>query len=255
MLIGITGRIGAGKDEIGKIIKYLTYLKDNKKISYENWLMGTHWENRDAIVVKKFADKLKRMVCELLSCTMADLEDQDFKKTPLGDDWDNTVYQVIAESMHTSDETILSIHFSPYEAEIDRAHFSEYYTGGRSIIVRTKTTVMTPRLILQLLGTEFGRNLITKNIWINSLFRSYNEEEDNWVITDVRFDNEAEAITSRGGFIIQVIRDQESVDETILHASERSISNGYVEHVINNNGTIEDLINQVSYILKTHGQL
>ena len=46
----------------------------------------------------------------------------------------------------------------------------------------------SPRLALQLLGTEAGRNVFHKDIWVNSLLKR--ADGKNVVITDVRFKNE-----------------------------------------------------------------
>ena len=47
----------------------------------------------------------------------------------------------------------------------------------------------SPREIMQLLGTEFARNMIDENVWVTALMRQLNDE-DNYVIDDVsRFPN------------------------------------------------------------------
>ena len=104
---------------------------------------------------------------------------------------------------------------------------------------------MTNREFLQILGTEIGRN-IDKDIWVKSLFREYNKDLD-WIIPDVRFVNEAEAIKSRGGILIKVERDTGYTDN---HASEHALDNyTNFDYVIQNNGTIEELISKVKEIL------
>lgn len=63
---------------------------------------------------------------------------------------------------------------------------------------------ITPRLALQMIGTEFGRNLICEDIWIESLkMRSKNK---HIVISDVRYINEAESIKKSGGILIKICR-------------------------------------------------
>jgi len=63
---------------------------------------------------------------------------------------------------------------------------------------------ITPRLALQMIGTEFGRNLICEDIWIESLkIRSKNK---HIVISDVRYLNEAESIVKSGGVLIKIVR-------------------------------------------------
>lgn len=62
----------------------------------------------------------------------------------------------------------------------------------------------TPRMSLQLIGTDFGRNMIGDNVWIESL--KYRNQGKNIVISDVRYSNEAESIKKSGGFLIRIER-------------------------------------------------
>ena len=94
-LIGISGKISSGKDTVGKIIQYLTasdyenvkhILKERngKDISIEE-----HFNSfiiRDYKVqwqIKKFADKLKDIICLLINCTREQLEDESIKSLSL----------------------------------------------------------------------------------------------------------------------------------------------------------------------------
>lgn len=104
---------------------------------------------------------------------------------------------------------------------------------------------MTNREFLQILGTEIGRN-IDKDIWVKSLFMDYGEGCD-WIIPDVRFINEAEAIKSRSGILIKVERDTGYVDN---HASEHALDNyTSFDYIIQNNGNIEELVSKVEEIM------
>ena len=66
----------------------------------------------------------------------------------------------------------------------------------------------SPRLALQLMGTEVGRNVFDTNFWIHSLENKIvmNKANSNFVITDVRFKNEIEWIISKNGILIEVRR-------------------------------------------------
>ena len=63
----------------------------------------------------------------------------------------------------------------------------------------------SPRLALQMMGTEAGRDVFHPNIWIYSLERKM-ELYPNVVIADVRFPNEIKFIQNKGGFVIRVKR-------------------------------------------------
>lgn len=69
-LIGISGKIGAGKDTVGIIIRQLGFTNN-----------GGTWENM------KFAGKLKIIASLLTGIPIKKFEDQEFKKTILGSEW------------------------------------------------------------------------------------------------------------------------------------------------------------------------
>jgi len=100
---------------------------------------------------------------------------------------------------------------------------------------------VSPRRMAQTLGTEWGRSL-DKDFWVKTLeHRLYNRasmvHHSRVVITDVRFDNEAEWIVSRGGIIIEVVRPGATAVEA--HASELGIHPNLIDFPIYNNGTIQ----------------
>ena len=63
----------------------------------------------------------------------------------------------------------------------------------------------SPRLALQMMGTEAGRDVFHPELWIHSLERKM-EMYPNVVIADVRFPNEIDFIQSKGGFVVRVKR-------------------------------------------------
>lgn len=65
---------------------------------------------------------------------------------------------------------------------------------------------VTPRLILQLVGTEVFRNNFNENMWILSLENRLLDNNSNVVITDCRFPNEIEMIRRLGGKLVWVKR-------------------------------------------------
>lgn len=104
----------------------------------------------------------------------------------------------------------------------------------------------SPRELLQLLGTEFGRNMICDSIWIDIAMQKveqYAAAGVHAVVTDVRFDNEAEAIRNRGGEVWLISRDAPSClsEWTSGHSSERGLGQENIDRRIVNNGTLHDL--------------
>lgn len=137
-------------------------------------------------------------------------------------------------------------------------------SGHEPYIERRK---LTPRLILQLLGTECGREIIHPNLWVNSLFADYvgipqvgvgiTENNDykypNWIITDMRFPNELQAVKDRGGITIRVNRPGVIMNgigyNANEHPSETALDYAEFDYIIDNNGTIEELIEKVKKVL------
>ena len=65
---------------------------------------------------------------------------------------------------------------------------------------------ITPRIILQEMGTEVMRETVHPDFWILSLMKKLQANTSDIVITDVRFPNEVEAIRKLDGFIVNVVR-------------------------------------------------
>jgi len=231
MIIGISGKIGSGKDTVGNIIQALMDGQKVKDIVYKLEKEGSCYVNPNTSEweIKKYAAKLKQIVSILTGATMKELESQDFKSKPLGEEWQQ-----------------------PWRHRLDR--------------------LMTPRLMLQLIGTEGGRDLIHPNVWVNALMADYvgikrhmTEEElggkipvvpvykveyPKWIITDMRFPNEMDAVKERKGFTIRVFRGD---GKTGTHASETALDHARFDHVIDNNLSYNMLVLQVEEILKKEG--
>lgn len=274
MIIGISGKIGSGKDTVGKIIQLITDNPkyDLKKISY--LLKNGYGENdfpiRNVWQIKKFAGKLKEIVALLTGCSVKDLENPEFKNKALGSEWDQS---------------------AQYNGK-------ECHSCGSNNNTYLMSKNPTYRELLQVVGTEAMRNTIHENVWVNAFFADYkleyntphtlvdpkifegeDYEEDfsksypKWIITDMRFPNELKAIEDRDGITIRISRNINIVnDETnqvegmitnwqdkmlretqsqFNHPSETALDNAVFKYTIDNNGTIEELIEKVKEILIT----
>ena len=97
---------------------------------------------------------------------------------------------------------------------------------------------VTPRRMMQTLGTEWGRDIIHRDLWVLSLFER-NQGVDVLIVPDVRFENEAAAIRACGGLIIHMHRPgNPSVEE---HVSEAGVIRRDRDALILNSGSLEDL--------------
>ena len=219
MIIGINGKIGSGKDTVGKIIQHLTSDWADEEFQDTDML-----DIRSDYKIKKFAGKLKQIASLLTGIDVEKFEDQKFKKLEMPECW-NRLQQ-----------------------------------SGRSKV----WVPMTYRQFLQELGTEAMREGLHTNVWVNALFADYKYEihrsevptraagfidqhiYPNWIITDMRFPNEMEAVVEKGGITIRVVRPGTS---TGTHPSEIALDGHTMHYEIINDGTIEDLVEKVREIL------
>ena len=124
---------------------------------------------------------------------------------------------------------------------------------------------VTPRHTLQLWGTEVGRNAYHTDIWVASLENRIRKSRDNVVITDCRFPNEIEVIQRSGGKVFRIQRGADPawvVDALdyldfpagkpsphLPHASEWMWMGAELDSTIDNNGSIQDLCNNVDKVI------
>ena len=282
-LIAINGKIGHGKDTIGNIIQILIALPHLTDTGVKSFLGR---EIDSPYKIKKFADKLKDMVCLLIGCSREQLECREFKEKELGEEW--WYWKIFGYNGTNPNGNFILI---PY----DNSEPDKY---DKITLIKS-----TPRLFMQILGTEAGREILHPNIWVNSLFADYTsnftpcknwkkdreninclcggiyaqgqnrgktmcEDESipaKWIITDLRFPNEFEAVKDRGGITIKVNRNTLITDNngdpidpnksyyaisTVQHPSETALDNETRwDYVVDNNSTIEDLIKKVREIL------
>ena len=232
MIIGINGKIGSGKDTVGNLIK---------EINCEN-----NWE------IKKFATKVKETASLITGIPVEKFEDQEFKNTFLDTHWNKEVFE---------NKTSLDKNNNAYNKSIVKP--------------------MTVREMLQIIGTEAMRNTLHPDTWVNALMCDYIKETGykynvellslgmsgdqqmkvksnpepyigdypNWIITDLRFSNEMQAVKANGGITIRVVRPSDKEISLDLHPSETALDNHQFDYEIVNDGTIEDLINKVEKML------
>jgi hypothetical protein len=175
---------------------------------------------------KSFAGKLKQIASLLTGIPVEDFEDQEFKKSYLGAEW-GTVESNPLNAV-------------PVFEDIAFNH------------------LMSVRELLQKLGTEAIRDGLHPNAWVNALMCEYKRPKmseynpSNWIITDVRFPNELEAVEDVKGLTLKVVRPVEkSKTPARLHPSETSLDKAEFDYEIINDGSIEDLVEKVRQILIT----
>lgn len=397
MIISFSGKIGSGKDLAGNICKILLQSPHLNNEGVETFLNKNLYESDGNWEIRKWADKLKDIVCILLGCTREQLEDRKFKEKELGPDWEmplqeewkaitgyeglyeisnfgrvkslnrldsmgrvveetikaqhigttgypaitlnkdgkkktKVVHQLVAESFlgHIPDsyngvinhidniktnnrldnlEVVSSRYNTQYSKSTEgvyerrnkfevyvridgkKTYLGSYASKEEALKVRNKklqeidtfiplkyvAKQWTPRLLLQIMGTQIGREILHPDIWVHSLMAEYksklssnNPVDDldweprfiypNFIITDTRFPNELEAVKKREGITIKVNRNPEYkwIDKQewdlhtrgiVPHESETALDNSTFDYEIDNNGTISELIDKIRNIL------
>lgn len=132
----------------------------------------------------------------------------------------------------------------PMKTMLKSVFGDHFHEGDRSGIC--PESGVSYRTMMQTLGTEWGRSL-NPQLWVNLVEKRWKQDAANGcgtILTDVRFDSEAQWIKMNGGVIIKVVR---AGDEGELqggvpgHASEVGIKPMYVDGVIINNHGLDDL--------------
>ncbi len=116
---------------------------------------------------------------------------------------------------------------------------------------------MTRRRALQLLGTEGVRNTLGPDVWSRRLLRKWaSDGRPDTVVTDVRFDNEADAIIAAGGYIVRVVRGAQLLKgAAAAHASEAGVSEDRVLITVFNDGTVEELKAEAQKLRSYEGEV
>jgi len=142
---------------------------------------------------------------------------------------------------------------------------------------RLKMPNLTPRLMLQLWGTEVCRKAFHDDIWIASLENKLRNSTDDIVISDCRFPNEIKSIKAAGGIIVWVRRGElpewyedavnsnrgetgnfvwatsrSRLEKIGIHASETAWVGTNFDAVLSNDGTIDDLMTKVKDLVSSH---
>lgn len=237
--------------------------KDTVADIIEKYSKNTGWERQ------RFADEIKKSVARWLGVSIETLEDREFKEKILPEEWWFWVYKGEKFDYLSSD-------------------FGYFKTTVGAELVK-----LTPRRIMQLLGTEAGRMIIHPNLWVNAVFSGYEKKAlkwnsdgettlsgyPKWIIPDTRFPNEFHGgrrtaqkhevpfLTLRvertlekrteGKFkTLEEVKEKDSkLYQKLTHPSETSLDN-YLDdfhYVIDNNGTLKELDGIVRSIIKKEG--
>ena len=105
------------------------------------------------------------------------------------------------------------------------------------------------RELLQRLGTEAGRQIISPDVWVDIAIKKALNAPSPVVFTDCRFPNEVAAVRSRGGLLVRVHR--QDVEPVSSHISENAIDDIPADLTVMNVGARHELSDHARTIFLT----
>ena len=262
MIIGISGKMQSGKDTVALMWNYITWsYRYNYTIStqgFNKWSVDIYehpWQ------IRYFAGKLREFVSSITGISVEDLMKDEVKNT-------------IIPSFNKTPRQLLQL----IGTEVCRVVDPDFH-----IIALMNNYKLDVSYMCDTCGAEDIRELYE----IDTCPRCYYHSESNltkvistpnWLIADIRFPNELKAIEDREGVVIRVERSWENrhpklwkqynLDKTDrtngflnwlsyedgfsyfkhTHPSETSLDNHEFKYIIDNNGTLEQLLNKVKLV-------
>lgn len=222
MLIAIGGLKGSGKNLCSEMLQYCLSVPKLFR-NYKCFKLFRNWVPLKYSITS-FASILKESLAVLLDIPVENFEDREFKET----------YYVYFPTLEITNNP-------PTKQTLTDKQFSRKL-GNLEFI---KDYYLSIRQVLQLYGTSVIRQIFGDKFWI---IRTLNTDEENLIISDLRFKVEFSSVKERRGVIIYINRNITPG----MHPSEQEVvelyENNRFDYIINNLGSKKDLFNQIAYI-------
>jgi hypothetical protein len=241
VIIGLYGEAGAGKDASAKFIH--EWATNNQKSNFGYF---------------SFAEPVYALTAVILGTTSEKLAEREQKETP---QW----FSVTASNLERARDTYCSYGLDSYEEFSDiwpifedkclDKHDADFENQDALYML-----YISPRRMLQLVGTELGRDLINENVWLLTLLKKINiAVPDVAVVTDVRFPNEVNFIANSNhenvtSFVLEIQRPENPHKTKTVHASEQRLDPSKIKEVIINDSTLETLRLKVQEACTKHAK-
>lgn len=296
MLISVSGKMQSGKNTVASIIQYLydkNNLEDKNKDAEEDfnsYIKNKHYLKSNWKQVA-FADKLKDIICILIGSTREQLEDESFKSSELGEEWwywymalDGGYSPIILDYLTTTKKRLKN--YEGLELIKPTPRFLMQYVGTNLFRNQLHPEIWVNSLMNEYKPypkgiahdlknwSEVYRHTSCKNCgkqysgWKRQYLCKECIEDDsvqfypNFIITDMRFPNEMEAVKKRGGITIRVNRPCDicggsgyhkmscPVSKSGEHYSETALDKSEFDYIVDNDSDIQSLIEKIKEILK-----
>lgn len=113
---------------------------------------------------------------------------------------------------------------------------------------------LTVRVWMQKFGTDFSRNQISQDIWVENWKMDIKHHTLPIIVDDVRMLNEAEVIRSMQGILVRVVRTEDLMTSVAnenkdLHITESESEEINCNYFLLNNGNLADLYKELDRIV------
>lgn len=234
-IIGLYGEAGAGKDAVANFLLERAHLDEYKTGRFS------------------FAAPVYALAAVILSTTPEKLARRRFKEVP---QW----FLITNTSLEAARDLFNKYGLDRYE------EFSDVWPIFEEKYIRSyertweedslnpesdRSVYISPRRMLQLVGTEFGREMLNENVWLTTLLNEINKvAPDVAVVTDVRFPNELSFIAESNdedvdSYVLEIQRPHNPDRTESKHKSEQRLDSTKIKEVILNDGSLEELQSKV----------
>lgn len=251
MIIGVSGKIGSGKDTLADYLRDVFLIDLSSRYTY--------------IGVKRFSGKLKEIVALLTNTTPEYCNSRDGKNhtIKLSDvDWGlsgnpailNAIVDILVGKV-PNDQVVYPGLTRNHVRNLLAMNLAQEFVFPKSVNGQVPIE-MTIGKILQIMGTEVVRS-IYENAWVEALLKDYTEDQV-WIVSDMRFPNELAGIRSAAAskgvesYLVRIERPNSggaTEGRTQDHPSETALDQGVEwDFKVNNTGTLEDLHKEAAHL-------
>lgn len=103
------------------------------------------------------------------------------------------------------------------------------------------------RHLARTLGTEWGRELVSSELWVNIAEQKIIHSPRSICVDDMRFRNELDLLRGKGFKLVRITRETDREDSHASDVMLRDFTDW--DHVIENNGTIDDFYRKIEAVL------
>lgn len=193
----------------------------------------------------------KNTICDMISYVVWYYNDYYKYKKLYPDDVENFSYKHYCECLD-------SINVCRTRARIELHSFAEKLKKSLGAILNVDSSNfenqtfkqsinpifnLTYRQLLQKFGTAI-REGVDSDFWVKVTLQNYNDSK-LWLLSDVRFNSEVNGIINKEGYVVRVNRPGAGAGN---HISETELDNYHFKYIIENDGTLEDLLHKVKVL-------